>query len=169
MTWSKDRLIFYTQEWSCTSHQVAHFHYVILSCANYFFVYFLPKCNTHTNRNVRTANIEICNYNCSLCNYGSVGQPSASDTQAWRLSLSKRKVGSESVLELDNCTSVKLHQTGVNPLPLDRSFWVCYPGNKYYTLHRCKNRNTLKYHTQLDPNASRYRNIIALNQADRTS
>lgn len=63
----------------------------------------------------------------------------------------------------------KLHHTGVNPLPLDRSFWVCYPGNKHYTLHHCKNRNTLIYHTQLDPNESGYRNIIALNQDKRTS
>lgn len=97
--------------WSYTVQKAAHFHYIVLSCANYFFVYFLPKCNIHINvhRLISTPAIITA---VSVYAIASVWDSHQHHTQAWLLSLSQRKVGSESVLELDHCSSVSCTRLG---------------------------------------------------------
>jgi hypothetical protein len=66
-------------------------------------------------------------------------------TQAWRLSLSQRKVGSESVLEFDHCSSASCTRLGST-----HSLWTGHFGSvnpetsiTHYTLHHCKDRTLL--------------------------
>lgn len=158
-----------------TVNHAANFHYVTLSYANYFFVYFLPKCNTHTYT-------QKCKYGKYLhlqlelqlvfmqlrqCGI-AIRHQTHTHTQAWLLSLSQRKVGSESVLELDHCSSVSCTRLG-STHSLWTGHFVSVTPETNITPFTAVNRHTLKYHTQLDPNANAYRNITALNQAKRTS